>query len=704
MALECEQANTSDAYPLKSNEIGKVLLQTIDESSDVLTLADAIRDVVEGEKETDNDDVTLVDNRKSEHFLEVENFAVKNGFLSNKFLCGKSNFQGLTAIVYILDPTIRFETHADQPHEVDSEKKWIYEPTIPFYKDKYSLSHIDVIGLMVGARGKVFITGAGGQHQRHVVGVNTPGLSSSSASEMVRTTTATRFVRSPFPATTLGQGGTSFVVGQASSATIIPSATGGRRNSAAATSLGTFIPLQTQNSSEESMSLIVQLGTTVVATSSPQMLGTNSSVTIAKPSAASNATFPTGRSSSLNYRDSRGVHQIAGTAQVHQQTQVIQKASLNTVVNSSAKNSVNCGVQQVQVVQSPQSVTVKHSQSLTKPLIETHASLNEQRLEHTEELKTAKEIEDERRQNLSNVSVPVPHEVESEERRMEIVKFVLQDHNYGAPPPASPPMSPSHLGKSVNGTVSTQNTLGSNSFAQSGSVYQYGSGLLALREAAGNDDDANSVISSNTGREVEPEGEETETAPEGEGDDEDSVTRCICVWQHVDCMGIDRSNIPDEYMCERCQPRRVDRQRARTLQLRKREELLNTDSSSDTSSSSSTDTDTGLINSTPTLASKKRAAATTVTRRKSEPASTNNKKNMTTSSNVTAITKQQRQRRESTKDYSQTAQTTAASSQRRASTGQNRKKDITKGTTENKRTTTRRKVCAVGSICYEAYE
>jgi hypothetical protein len=54
-------------------------------------------------------------------------------------------------------------------------------------------------------------------------------------------------------------------------------------------------------------------------------------------------------------------------------------------------------------------------------------------------------------------------------------------------------------------------------------------------------------------------------------------------------MGIDRSNIPDEYMCERCQPRHVDRQHARTLQLRKREELLHTDSSSDTSSSTDTD-------------------------------------------------------------------------------------------------------------------
>lgn len=54
-----------------------------------------------------------------------------------------------------------------------------------------------------------------------------------------------------------------------------------------------------------------------------------------------------------------------------------------------------------------------------------------------------------------------------------------------------------------------------------------GSALLSLRDGASNDDDANSVISSNAGREVEPEGEETETAPEGEGDDEDSVTRCI---------------------------------------------------------------------------------------------------------------------------------------------------------------------------------
>lgn len=61
-------------------------------------------------------------------------------------------------------------------------------------------------------------------------------------------------------------------------------------------------------------------------------------------------------------------------------------------------------------------------------------------------------------------------------------------------------------------------------------------------------------------------------------------------------MGIDRSNIPDEYLCERCRPRRVDRQRARALQMRKREELLNSDTSSDTSSTSSADTDVGSTN------------------------------------------------------------------------------------------------------------
>lgn len=84
-------------------------------------------------------------------------------------------------------------------------------------------------------------------------------------------------------------------------------------------------------------------------------------------------------------------------------------------------------------------------------------------------------------------------------------------------------------------------------------------------------------------------------------------------------MGIDRSNIPDEYLCEICRPRRVDRQRARALQMRKREELLNSDTSSDTSSTSSADTDVG-VNAVPkkrTLPQQQQPQQ--VPRRKSDP-------------------------------------------------------------------------------------
>ncbi|XP_042225569.1 uncharacterized protein LOC121868730 isoform X3 [Homarus americanus] len=91
---------------------------------------------------------------------------------------------------------------------------------------------------------------------------------------------------------------------------------------------------------------------------------------------------------------------------------------------------------------------------------------------------------------------------------------------------------------------------------------------------------------------VGPSGEETETAPEGEGDEQpvdDSITRCVCdfshddgymiqcdrcfVWQHVDCMEIDRDNIPDEYLCEACDLRPIDRFKARALQIRRRQEI-----------------------------------------------------------------------------------------------------------------------------------
>ncbi|KAJ4426340.1 hypothetical protein ANN_27154 [Periplaneta americana] len=56
---------------------------------------------------------------------------------------------------YVIDPTVRFESHEHQPEEVHEEKRNIYEPSISFYKDKYHLESIVITGLMIGARGTI---------------------------------------------------------------------------------------------------------------------------------------------------------------------------------------------------------------------------------------------------------------------------------------------------------------------------------------------------------------------------------------------------------------------------------------------------------------------------------------------------------------------------------------------------------------------
>ena len=81
----------------------------------------------------------------------------------------------------------------------------------------------------------------------------------------------------------------------------------------------------------------------------------------------------------------------------------------------------------------------------------------------------------------------------------------------------------------------------------------------------------------------------TTTGPAEPVTGDDSVTRCICdfqhddgymiccdrcgVWQHVDCMRVDRKNIPDSYLCEQCEPRHVDKHRAIQIQTKKRDDL-----------------------------------------------------------------------------------------------------------------------------------
>lgn len=119
-------------------------------------------------------------------------------------------------------------------------------------------------------------------------------------------------------------------------------------------------------------------------------------------------------------------------------------------------------------------------------------------------------------------------------------------------------------------------------------------------------------------REPDPQGEETETAPEnGEEEDDqpsppqeptvdDSVTRCICgflhddgfmvqcdkclVWQHCDCMELTSSNMPDQYYCEECSERKVDRLKAIDIQIKKikrqSDPPLDSDGNSDSSNSS----------------------------------------------------------------------------------------------------------------------
>jgi len=58
---------------------------------------------------------------------------------------------------FIVDPTVRFETNDCQPVDVDRQQKEIYKPVCDELMKKYNIKFkIEVIGLLVGARGVIF--------------------------------------------------------------------------------------------------------------------------------------------------------------------------------------------------------------------------------------------------------------------------------------------------------------------------------------------------------------------------------------------------------------------------------------------------------------------------------------------------------------------------------------------------------------------
>ncbi|XP_048584518.1 inactive histone-lysine N-methyltransferase 2E isoform X2 [Nematostella vectensis] len=108
--------------------------------------------------------------------------------------------------------------------------------------------------------------------------------------------------------------------------------------------------------------------------------------------------------------------------------------------------------------------------------------------------------------------------------------------------------------------------------------------------------------------------EDVDTGNEEEGDS--GITRCICgynhddgymiccdkcsVWQHIECMGISSKAVPDNYLCEQCDPRPLNKELAKAIQSRKRQEMSDDDEDDDDSEEEGQNTTYTAVSNTPT--------------------------------------------------------------------------------------------------------
>uniref|UniRef100_A0A3P9B240 Lysine methyltransferase 2E (inactive) n=1 Tax=Maylandia zebra TaxID=106582 RepID=A0A3P9B240_9CICH len=153
-----------------------------------------------------------------------------------------------------------------------------------------------------------------------------------------------------------------------------------------------------------------------------------------------------------------------------------------------------------------------------------------------------------------------PHQIysSSSHHSHSYIGLPYADHNYGARPPPTPPASP-----------------------PPSMLIRQGEGGLFV---PGGQDEASRGTTLSTSEDGSYGADITRCICGFTHDDGYMICCDKCAWQHIDCMGIDRQNIPETYLCERCQPRHLDRERAVLLQTRKRESL-----SGDTSATESGD-------------------------------------------------------------------------------------------------------------------